>query len=155
MRNKMLIILICLSNLTCAAQDFSNTWLPEKYINAIIAKDAQAKKYLSPVEGFESIDKTFYILMFNGELSPIKFEKFVIDGKEKYKLYNLQYLVNLKYSSKELANRLSESDIYISKTEGKLLLEIIDKDKKEEIYFVDRKDGYQFKNIKETEKYFQ
>ena len=45
--------------------------------------------------------------------------------------------------------------IYISKSGEKLLLEIIEKDKKEEFYFIDRVDGYEFKNIKEAKKYLE
>ena len=148
-------MLVALSSLKCSSQNNLNAWLPEQYVKAIIAKDTNASKYLIPVEGFESFDNSPYILMYKGELNPVKTKKVVIDGKEKYQLLNLQYFVNLKYNSRELANRLSKATIYVSKSGEKLLLEIIEKDKKEEIHFIDRIDGYEFKSIKEAKKYLQ
>lgn len=157
MKNILLIIIVTLSYLNCTSQNQNNTnsWLPEKYVNAVIAKDTNASKYLIPVEGFESFDESPYILMYKGELNPVKTKKVTIDGKEKYQLLGLQYFVNLKYNQKELSNRLSKAIIYVSKSDEKLLLEIIERDKTEEIYFIDRVDGHHFKSISEAKKYLQ
>ena len=93
--------------------------------------------------------------MYRGEINPVKTKKVIVNDIEKYQLLNLQYFVNLKYNSRELANRLSKATIYASKSGEKLLLEIIEKDKKEKIYFIDRVNGYEFKSIKEAKKYLQ
>lgn len=155
MKNIFLIILIAFSILKCSSQNNLNVWLPEQYVKATIAKDTNVSKYLIPIEGFESFDKRPYILMYKGELNPIKTKKVVIDDKEKYQLLNLQYFVNMKYNSRELADRFSKATVYVSKSGEKLLLEIIEKDKKEKIYFIDRVNGYEFKSIKEAKKYLQ
>jgi hypothetical protein len=157
MKNILVIILVVLTDLNCSSknQNTSNIWLPEKYVNAVIAKDTNTSKYLIPVEGIESIDESFYILMYKGELNSVKTIKVNIEGKEKYQLFNLQYFVNLKYNSIELANRLTKATVYVSKSGEKLLLEIIEDDKTDEIYFIDRVDRYQFKSIYEAKKYLQ
>ena len=56
---------------------------------------------------------------------------------------------------KEWVRQLSNATIYISKNENKLHLEIIEKDKREDIYFIDRVDGYEFKNIREAKKHLE
>lgn len=155
MKNIFLILFVALSSLKCSSQPNLNAWLPEQYVKAIKGNDTSNYKYLIPVEGFESFDKTPHILMYRGEINPVKTKRVIIDGEEKYQLLNLQYFVNLKYNSRDLANRLSKATIYVSKSGEKLLLEIIDKDKKEEIYFIDRVDGYEFRNIKEAKKYLE
>ena len=155
MKNIFLILFVAFSSLKCSSQPNLNAWLPEQYVKATKGNDTINYKYLIPVEGFESFDKTPHILMYRGEINPVKTKKVIIDGKEKYQLLNLQYFVNLKYSSRDLANRLSKATIYVSKSGEKLLLEIIEKDKKEEFYFIDRVDGYEFKNIKEAKKYLE
>lgn len=153
MKNIFLISVVAFLSLRCSSQNNLNAWLPEQYVKAIKENDTNSYKYLIPIEGFESFDKTPHILMYKGEINPVKTKKVIIQGKEKYQLLNLQYFVNLKYNSRELANRLSKATIYASKSGEKLLLEIIEKNKKEDIYFIDRVDGYEFKTIKEAEKY--
>jgi len=155
MRNYFLIMLVAFFSLKCSSQNNLNAWLPEQYVNAVKVNDTSSYKYLMPIEGFESFDKTPHILMYKGEINPVKTQKVMIGGKEKYQLFNLQYFVNLKYNSRESANRLSKATIYVSKSGEKLLLEIIEKDKKEEIYFIDRTDGYEFKTIKDAKKYLE
>lgn len=155
MKNIFLILLVTFLSLKCSSQPNLNAWLPEQYVKAIKVNDTRSYKYLIPVEGFESFDKTPHILMYKGEINPMKTKKVIIEGKEKYQLLNLQYFVNLKYNSRELANRLSKATIYVSKSGEKLLLEIIEKDKKEDIYFIDRIDGYKFRTIKEAEEYLE
>lgn len=155
MRNISLILLVVFLSLKCSSQDNLNAWLPERYVKAIKANDTNSYKYLIPVEGFESFDKTPHILMYRGEINPIKTKKVIIEGKEKYQILNLQYFVNLKYNSRELTNRLSKAKIYVSKSGEKLLLEIFEKNKKEVIYFIDRIDGYEFKTIKEAERHLE
>lgn len=155
MKNIFLILFVAFLSLKCSSQPNPNAWLPEQYVKATKGNDTSNYKYLIPVEGFESFDKTPHILMYKGEINPVKTKKVIIDGKEKYQLLNLQYFVNLKYNSRDLANRLSKAIIYVSKSGEKLLLEIIEKDKKEEIYFIDRVDGYEFKTIKEAKKYLE
>jgi hypothetical protein len=155
MKNIFLIFLVAFFSLRCSSQNNLNAWLPEQYVKAIEVNDTSAHMYLKPIEGLESFDKTPHILMYRGELNPVKTKKVMVDGKEKYQLLNLQYFVNLKYNSRELANRLSKSTIYASISGEKLLLEIIEKNKKEEIYFIDRVDGYEFKTIKETKKHLE
>ncbi len=152
MKNIFLIILVAISSLKCSSQPNLNAWLPEQYVKAIKANDTSSYKYLMPIEGFESFDKTPHILMYRGEINPVKTKKVIIDGKEKYQLLNLQYYVNLKYNSKEWVKRLSNATIYIAKHEDKLHLEIIEKDKREDIYFIDRVDGYEFKTIREAKR---
>jgi len=155
MKNIFLIILVAFSSLKCSSQPNLNAWLSEQYVKAIKANDTSSYKYLIPVEGFESFDKAPHILMYRGEINPVKTKKVTIGGKEKYQLLNLQYYVNLKYNSKEWVRRLSNATIYISKYADKLLLEVIEKDKSEEIYFIDRVDGYEFKTIREAKKHLE
>jgi hypothetical protein len=155
MRIISLIMLVAFSSLKCSSQTNLNAWLPEQYVKAVKVNDTCSYKYLMPIEGFESFDKTPHILMYKGEINPVKTKKVMIGGIEKYQLINLQYFVNLKYNSMELAIRLSKATIYVSKSGEKLLLEIIEKDKKEQIYFIDRVDGYEFKTIKDAKKYLE
>ena len=150
-----LILLTAFSTFKCSSQNNLKAWLPEKYVNAIGVNDIRSYKYLIPIEGIESFDKTPHILMYRGEINPVKTKKLIVNDIEKYQLLNLQYFVNLKYNSRELANRLSKATIYASKSGEKLLLEIIEKDKKEEIYFIDRVHGYEFKTIKDAKKYIE
>lgn len=157
MKNIFALILVILSNLKCSSQDQStkNNWLPEKYVNAVIAKDTNASNYLIPIEGFESFDESFCVLMFKGELNPVISKKVIINGEEKYQLFNLQYFVNLKYNTKDLTNRLAKATVFISKSGEKLLLEIVEEDKTDKIYFIDRIDRYQFKSISKAKQYLQ
>ena len=157
MKYTLLILQIILWSVGCSAQNQSKNdcWLPEKYVEAMISKDTNAYKYLIPIEGFETPFDDCYILTYKGEQNPIKTEKVIINGKEKYRLLNLHYYINLKYNSKELVNRYSKAEVYISKDKEKLLLEIIEDDKQEAIYFIDRINNYDFKNIKESKEYLQ
>ncbi|MCL9806899.1 hypothetical protein NAT51_15290 [Flavobacterium amniphilum] len=155
MKKNFLIILIVFSNLRCSSQNNFDAWLPEEYVKAIKTKDTSSYKHLIPIEGFESFGKNPRILTYRGEINPIKTKKIIDGNKEKYQLLNLQYYVNLKYNSRELAERLSKATIYISKSGQKLLLEIIEKDKKENIYFINRVDEYEFKNIKDAKEYLE
>lgn len=154
-KNILIIIFLTVSYLIGSSQDqrITNSWLPEKYVNAVLAKDTNANNYLIPVEGFESLDNNTYILMYRGELNPLKTEKTMIEGREKFKLLNLQYFVNLKYNSKELVDRISKADVYYSFNGERLLLEIVEKGKTEEIYFINQIDGYQFRSIKDAKKF--
>jgi hypothetical protein len=156
MKNIVLIMLIVFSSLKCSSQDYVNAWLPEEYVKSTIAKKTNAIKFLMPIEGFESPFKNGYVLTFKGELNPIKAKKVTINGKVKYRLPSFFYsYFNLEENSIELVNKIKVSTIYISKTRNKLLLEIIEKDKKEEIFFIDRINGYKFKNINLAKKYLQ
>lgn len=155
MKNIFLISVVALLSLRCSSQNNLNAWLPERYVKAIKANDTNSYKYLIPIEGFESFDKSPQILMYRGEINQVKTKKVTIEGKEKYQLLNLQYFVNLKYNSRELANRLSKAIIYVSRSGEKLLLEIIEENKKEDIYFIDRVDGYEFKSIREAKKHLE
>ncbi len=67
--------------------------------------------------------------------------------KIKNQLLDLQYLVNLKYNSKGLAEKLSKAIVYISKVNDKLLLEIVNEENIEKILFIDRSCNYEFISI--------
>ena len=155
MKNIFLNLIVAFYSLICSSQHNLNAWLPEKYVNSIKANDTSSYKFLIPFEGFESFDKTPRILIYRGEISTLKTKKVIIDGKVKLQLLDLQYFVNLKYNSKDLAKRLSKAVVYASKSKEKLLLEIIEKNKKEEIYFIDRVDGFEFKTILEAKNYLK
>lgn len=156
MKNIFSTLIIILSTLTCSCQNYPKAWVPEQYVKAMILKDTSANKYLIPIEGFESSeDKVLYILMYKGELNPLKIEKVKINGIEKDQLLNLQYYVNLKYNSSDLANQIANAKIYLSKSGEKLHLEIHEKDKTEDYFFVDRVDGHKFETIIQAKKYLQ
>lgn len=155
MKNIFLISLLAFFCLKCSSQNNLNAWLPEQYIKALKLNDTGSYKYLIPIEGFESFGKTPHILLYRGEINPVQMKKVKVDGKQKYQLLNLQYFVNLKYNSRELANRLSKAKIYASISGEKLLVEIIEKNKRENIYFIDRFDGYEFKTIKKAQKHLE
>lgn len=151
MKNKLLIILIILLSLECLSQN--DTWLPEQYVKAKIENDTNAIKFLIPIEGFESPFNNGHVLTFRGELNPINGKKIIMDGKEKLQLFQLAYSINLKYNPEELANELSDASIFISMVGEKLLLEINRLEKKEEIYFINKISGYEFKNIKSAKEH--
>jgi hypothetical protein len=154
---RYLIILLCtILIISCNAQndsDKTTAWLPEGYVLALQLKDTVIDDYLKPVEGFENPFTDCHILTYHGELNTIKTKKVVVNGKEKHELLNFSYYINLKYNSKELANKLMDASIYISMVNGKLLLEIIETGKKEEIYFINGVNGHTFKSISEAKKY--
>lgn len=147
MKNLILIVFIVFFYLECLCQEKTIAWLPELYVSAILSKDTLANIYLSPFEGFELHNGVLYVLTFRGELNPVKAKKIIIDGKEKNQLLDLHYLVNLKYNSKGLAEKLSKAIVYISKVNDKLLLEIINEENVEKILFIDRSFNYEFISI--------
>jgi len=150
MEKAFIIVVMVVLNFECICQEKTKAWLPEKYVMSVLSKDTSANIYLSPFEGLEFHSDSIYILLFRGELNPVKVKKVIIDGKEKTQLQHLQFFVNLKYNPKELADKLSKAVIYMSKVNDKLLLEIIIGDKIEEIYFIDRICDYEFISIKKS-----
>ncbi|MCF8370226.1 MAG: hypothetical protein K9H64_01305 [Bacteroidales bacterium] len=152
-----LIYVMTISSLTCFAQSYevNDAWLPEKYVHAMISTDSSNCKFLIPIEGFENPFTNCKILTFRGELSPINTTKVDVNGKEKHQLFNLQYYINLKYNSEELVKRLSESLVYISMDNDKLLLEIINSQEKEDVYFINKINNHEFKSIDCAKDYLQ
>lgn len=151
----ILIALISLFGINCSQQTKHIAWLPEKYISAISTNDSLPEKFLSPIEGFELINDTLFILTFKGELTPLKMKKVIIDNKTKNHLLDLQYFINMKYNSKELVAKMANASIYMTNDGDKLKIEIINKDSKETIYFINNYNGINFEDIKRTKKYFE
>ena len=147
----LLILAVSISfNITAQTQ----AWLPEKFVTAVSKHDTTAYQYLIPVEGFITYNNgAFDILTFMGEINPIKYKKILNNGREKYQLYNLYSYINMKYVSKEWVGRLGKATVYFSKTNGKLLLEIMEKGHKEDIYFVNKHEDYKFNDIENSEGY--
>jgi hypothetical protein len=91
MRKYSILLFLAFSNFTSLSQSNLNAWLPEKYVQAIEARDTSSDNYLKPVEGFEWYDKKLHILVYRGELRPLRMRKITADGKNKYELFDLSY----------------------------------------------------------------
>ena len=151
----LIVFLLTILNNNYSEKDnkCKEVWLPEKYVYAMESKEPNADEYLIPIEGFETPFTNCHILTYKGELNPINTKALTLNGKEKHQLLNLAYYVNLKYNSRELADKLLNASIYISMDEDKLLLEIIESDKTEEIYFVNKFNGFKFKSIESAKRH--
>lgn len=133
----------------------SDGWLPEKYVNAVLAGKKDASKFLIPVEGFEKPFGNGYILTYKSELNTMQLNKIKVNGRIKYRIPYLSYYINMMYSPKALVDRLSHSTHYLSLTNGKVLLEIIGVKTKEEIYFINGIRGYKFKSIEDGKRFLK
>lgn len=154
MRNYILIIILFALITGCSAQR-GNVWLPEKYVESVVNKEVNAFEYLVPVESIVNPFDSCYLLTYKGELNPVQLKEVFINGQKKYELFNLYYLINLKYNSRERASSYSEAKVYFSRVGNKVLMEIIWKEKKEEVYFINEFDGYIFSDIKESKSYLK
>ena len=179
---KPFLILLIFSCFSCDAQiyqELEGSWLPEKYVLAVSAKDTlNAAKHLFPVEVFQifrqeaqkfsrdyasdlnnrdtiNIDDFILIRTYKSEFNGFNIEKVTHDGKVKYKLPRLYAGMNMKYISSETVDRYEEADIYISRNKNKLVLEIIENGKIETIFFVNGVDNYTFKSFDDAKRYLK
>lgn len=162
---------------SCNAQiqeKLKGCWLPEKYVSAVIANDADnLDEYLFPVEGFEiAKEKTtefinnysietdnpenlIVIKTYKSEPNTILTERVIHEGQEKYRLPYFFGGLNMKYISMETVDWYEKADVYISKSGNKLLFEAIGEGKHEKIYFIGGVNDYRFKDIQSAKKYLQ
>lgn len=155
MRELAIILFIAFSALDCVSQDKHKAWLPEDYVKAAKANDSCSYQFLIPVEGFELIEGVLHVLTYRGEVNPIPTERVTLEGRERLKLVNLEYYINLKYNSRELSKRLSKATIYLQEDGDDLLLEIFEDGNINVIRFVDGTDGHIFKSIRDAKKHLQ
>lgn len=150
MKKLILLVLIAYIYVGCQAQESGTAWLPKSYVDAMLLKDSLASKYLYPIEGFESHNEVLYILTYKGELNPVKIKTTYDAGKEKDQLLDIQYYLNMKYVPKEEVQRLSKANIYLSYLDDKFMVEIIENEKCDTIYFVNKIFNQKFITIREA-----
>jgi hypothetical protein len=179
MKNILILFFILSSDYSCRAQiveEFKGCWLPEKYVFAKMANDTNNTDcFLYPVEGFEiskertvefihylelenqivDVDKTILVKTYKSELNSILSEKFIYKTKEKYRLPFFFSYLNMKYIPQEIVERFEKANIYLSKAGNKLLLEIIENDKQEKIYFINGINDHIFKDVEEANQYLR
>jgi hypothetical protein len=155
MKKLILLVLLASCYLGGKAQESETAWLPISYVNAMLSNDSLANKYLYPIEGFEYHNEVLYILTYGGELSPVLIDTVYNAGKRKDQLLNIQYLLNMKYIPKEDVVRLSNAIIYLSYPNDYIMVEIVEKDKCDSIYFVNNISDQKFTKIRESKKLLQ
>lgn len=140
----------------CNAQDYKGCWLPEKYVIALSEnKTDSLKATLIPLEGIVISEQSIKIQTYCSELNTIKYLKKIQNGKLSYQFLNFHYYINMKCNPKELAEKYKNSKISISKEGEKMILEIVDIDNIERIYFVKKFRKHYFKNIKLSREYLK
>ncbi len=133
----------------------SEAWLPEAYANADVQYDTTAYRKLIPVEGIENPFKLGYIKFYGWKPILIKTKGVLHKGIEKYQLIGINEKFEIQDTINLTAIATSKAALYIYAVENKLILEIVEKGKKQEIKFVNQFNGYQFKSIESAERYLK
>lgn len=148
---RALTAIIVLVSCFCTAQN--SVWFPEKYVQAVQAKNPAPEEFLPPIEAIELQGKELFVIFSKGEWNTVAYTTTKIDGVDKMALQDLGGYVNLKYHSDDYRQQISETNFYISFESGKLVLEALFGDKKEKIYFVDRLEDYVFNHVHKSREY--
>ncbi len=158
MKHQVIISILFALSLTTSAQFKlsqlkSEAWLPEAYVKSDIKNDTAAYKNLIPVEGIESPFRLGNIKIYGCEPISIKTKMVMHKGIEKYALIGITDNYNPKDTANAFCLQISKAGLYISAVEDKMLLEIVEKGKRQEILFVSQKEGYKFKTIESAKQY--
>ena len=148
---RALTAIIILISCYCSAQN--SVWFPEKYVQAVQAKNPAPNEFLFPIEAIEFQAEQLFVIFSKGEWNPVTYTTAKIDGVDKMLLQDLGSYVNLKYHSDDYRNQISNTKFYISFEFGKLLLEAIKDNNTEKTYFIDRIDGYIFNHVFKSREY--
>jgi hypothetical protein len=156
MKTLTLFILLLASCIACDGQSrmTSKVWLPELYVSKFVDKDTTGKnQFIIPIEAIITSDTGTQILTYRGEINPVTSRNIIQNKAQKELLNNVHYYLNQKYLSKDVVMRYSKAEFLLSKHENKLLLEIVEKDKTDSIYFVDMVGNYQFTDVRQVKKF--
>lgn len=170
----LFLVIFCSS---CRAQvyaELGGLWLPEEYIKGLMAKKTnQVNEGLFPIQALEisehesrrfvreylpnrdsiNVDDLILILLHESEWRGFKIQKVKHAGIVKYKIDNLYQGFNLMSIPPNILNTYRESEVYMSKLDDKLLIEVINKNETIKIYFIDRLSSHVFTSVEEAVEY--
>ncbi|WP_276132597.1 hypothetical protein [Polluticoccus soli] len=144
MRRLLLLSVMFFVVLVSKAQE--KVWLPEAFVRHALAGDSMLVEYLKPIEFIlDPPDSGLWVYGAKGEDAAKKPLKRVIhEGREKWSVPISEYGLDTTWVPHADIERFAKADIYLSRNDNKLLLEIVEPNRTERIDFIDSMNGDKF-----------